>query len=588
MENRNNKNNVIQQWGVILEIDIYNTNIGKDILNNIEEERQEENELKLRVELLKGKSFLIGVKVFIQHHPIFYDNTNAWWSWDYNTNSWEETNITDIINKFRKELRLLGDTTIKHTSKIIEAFKQASRENIPEEPPQNYIQFGKQFIDINTKQTLLSTPKYFSTNSIPWNIGDSEETPIMDQLITEWVGEEYKLTVYQLLCYCTYRGYPVHRIFCLLGTGANGKTSLLKIIEKFIGQKNKSSVTLKKISGNDFALFPLYKKLVCFIGETSHEKLDSTEILKALSGEDPVSFEAKGRNGFTGTNYAKLIVGTNTLPPSMDTSRGWDRRWLIIKFPNEYTEGRNIMAEIPDTEYNNLARKTLRILPELFAKNPLEFDNEGSIDKRKETYKENSNPITTFINTFYERDADSKVRYQECYLEYLNFLAKKKMRRVDKKEFSGILEDEGLETQRTSMRDPITSEIISYTVIWGIKKKPVQTTINSVCAVSAVCRTLPVASYSPLKENRSELENREYCAYKTYEGDFVSKEGVFDLISTGNNIKDNIADGNICITYDMLLSIYPNMNTEVNKWLDELKAEGRIFEMPSNHYRVLK
>ena len=44
--------------------------------------------------------------------------------------------------------------------------------------------------------------------------------------------------------------------------------------------------------------------------------------------------------------FAKIIINSNSLPNSLDTSDGFYRRWLIVNFPNEFPEGRDIIATI--------------------------------------------------------------------------------------------------------------------------------------------------------------------------------------------------------------------------------------------------
>lgn len=448
-----------------------------EMIGAVSDQDRDEYRAELQVQLAKGKWFIKGAEALVKYNPVFYDRTGAWWVWDETRCCWEERDETDVLNMCREHLALIGDTSIRHGRKLIEALRQVSRSLDPQEPPLEYVQFDTEFIDITNGKRIPSTPNYLSTNQIPWNIGDTTETPEMDKLITSWVGEKYLQTVYEIIAYCVYRDYPIHRIFCFVGTGANGKTRLLKIIEKFVGPNNKASVTLKKIGNNDFALYPLYRKTVCFVGETAHHRLESTEILKALSGQDPVSFEDKGRTAFTGQNYAKLIVGTNVLPPSSDTSRGWYRRWFVLRFPNEFEEGEDVLKRIPDKEYENLAAKCIKLLPALLQRGG--FDKEGTIEERQERYIENSNPLKQFISEFYERDADSKVRYTECYLEYLQFLARRKLRKVSKKEFSAALEDDSFETQKTSTKDIATGETVSFNVIWGLRKRPSQRELHN-------------------------------------------------------------------------------------------------------------
>lgn len=462
-------------------------------INTVAEQQQEDAKRELIQHLARGNWIIKGAETLTRENPIYYDRTGAWWVWNPVLCVWEERDETDILNLCRYQLELLGDTSIKHGKKLVDGLKQIARERNPKEPPLHLVQFGTTFYNIKTGETKKSTPEYFSTNTIPWEVGEISDTPVMDALITSWVGEEHLQTMYELLAYCTYRGYPIHRIFCFVGSGANGKTRFIKIIEKFVGDTNKSSVSLKKLIGNNFAIYPLYRKLVCFVGETTHHKLESTDILKALSGEDPVDFEAKGRTGFTGTSYAKLIVGTNVLPPSVDTSVGWYRRWFIVQFPNEFQEGEDVLKRIPDAEYSALARKCVVLLPQVLARGS--FSSEGTWEQRQEKYVEQSNPIKIFLEEGYLRDMDANIPYSECYLEYLSFLSRKRLRRVSKKDFTSSLEDEGLETQRKSVRDG--DSILSIYVIVGLRKRLENSgkTERNVGVVGGVVPTLKFPPY---------------------------------------------------------------------------------------------
>ena len=442
----------------------------------MKESEREEKEANLRTNLLKGKWFLKGAEALIKINPIYYDKNGTWWMWNHQTNTWEQSDDVRILITCRKTLELFGDTSVRHSHSLLKAIQQIGGDLQPKEPPLNWVQFGPAFYDIKTGKTHTSTPEYFSTNTIPWRVGQTTDTPVLDNLIESWVGKEHVQTIYEIIAYCTYRDYPIHRIFCFYGSGANGKTRLLKVIEKFLGKPNSSSTSIKKITDNSFALYQLYRKLVCFVGETTHHKLDSTEILKKLSGQDPVDFEAKGQDSFSETNYAKLMIGTNTLPPANDTSRGWYRRWLVIRFPNEFQEGEDVLARIPDSEYENLAAKCLRILPVLLQRGG--FSTEGSIEHRQQEYVKYSNPIKQFLDDNYERDADADIRYSDCYLAYLAFLQSRKMRRINKKEFTSILEDEGLESDRKNIKQYDGSITTSF-YIKGLKAKNTENTNNT-------------------------------------------------------------------------------------------------------------
>lgn len=59
---------------------------------------------------------------------------------------------------------------------------------------------------------------------------DNLETPVMDRIFTEWVGESHKRTLYEIISYCMLSDYPINRLFCFIGAGMNGKSKFLELL----------------------------------------------------------------------------------------------------------------------------------------------------------------------------------------------------------------------------------------------------------------------------------------------------------------------------------------------------------------------
>jgi len=129
----------------------------------------------------------------------------------------------------------------------------------------------------------------------------------------------------------------------------------------------------------------LLKKLVCLMGETSFELITNTDYLKKLTGQDLIRAEFKGKNCFDFRNYAKLIMATNSLPPTSDKTIGFYRRWKIIDFINIFPEETDVLFNVSDEEYKNLSLKCLNIAKNLWKHR--KFTNEGDFERRKEIYK---------------------------------------------------------------------------------------------------------------------------------------------------------------------------------------------------------
>ena len=382
--------------------------------------------------------------------PYYYDKYKIWWLWNFEKTCWEMVDVIDLLNQLKKQLSpWVSITKTNVFSQVQRALEMVGRGKKPEDCSKNFIQFKNKIYDLATKRTYPVKSSYFATNPIPWEIGESIETPIMDQLFKDWVGEKYVQTLYEIIAYCCYSDYPIHLIFCFIGVGRNGKTKYQQLISRFLGENNISSTELDLLLGNRFESIKLFKKLACTLGETNFGVMSKTSLLKKLSGQDLIGFEMKNKTPFDGYNYAKIIINSNSLPSSEDTSEGFYRRWFIIDFPNQFPEGNDILNTIPDVEYNNLALKVIGILPKLLESG--QFTNQGTIEQRRDQYVFASNPLEKFIDTWCEESGEY-VRYSTLYTAYIKFLKQNKRRIISKKEFTKSLDIQGFEIRKTNKK----------------------------------------------------------------------------------------------------------------------------------------
>ena len=334
----------------------------------------------------------------IEVQPCYYDKARNWWLWDNIEIKWERVDETDILNAVDKQATI-NTINSKEKNEMLEALKQVSRLNAPMPVKTTWIQFQDKIIDIKTGEQFKAESKYFVTNPIPWNINsENNNTPTMDKIFEEWVGEEHVQTLYEIISYCLIPNYPIHRIFCFIGGGMNGKSCFLNLLRKFIGNYNCCSTELDTLLQSRFEVTRLHKKLVCQMGETNFSEINKTSVLKKLSGGDLIGFEYKNKDPFEEVNYAKIIIATNNLPATSDKTIGFYRRWMIIDFPNQFTEKKNILEDIPESEYNALAIKCSNILKDLLETRT--FTNEGSVEDRMKKYEDHSNPLEKFLREF--------------------------------------------------------------------------------------------------------------------------------------------------------------------------------------------
>ena len=383
-------------------------------------------------------------------NPFFYDRNHLWWFWNTGKKCYEIVDETDLLVTIDKALSNSRNTIESRLrNEIIEALKRVGRENIPKEPDKWLVQFRNGVINVKTGDKTEPSPELFFTNPIPQEIGKNEDTPTIDGLFDSWVGGDYIVTLHEIVAYCLLRDYPIHRIFALTGSGANGKSRFLALIGRFLGEDNVSSTSISGLIFNRFESTKLYRKLFVQMGETNFGSLKNTDRLKRLSGQDLVGIEFKNKNPFDFVNYAKIAIATNALPKTYDRTDGFYRRWLIVDFPNKFPEGKDILDTIPPEEYANLARKSIRILKELIERG--KFTKEGTIEERKARYEEHSNSVAKFIREYCRINPEGYIALSDFCGRLHEWLARTGNRILTAKEAASNIRDEGYEIRKKHM-----------------------------------------------------------------------------------------------------------------------------------------
>jgi len=382
---------------------------------------------------------------FYERQPFFFDETGLWWLWDKKKFCYVRKNddieILDMISED------LGVDVIRANEKteILNALKIVGRKKVPKPINPMWIQFKDEIYDMSNGEIFKPDPSYFVTNPIPYRLHQSEyrETPKMDKIFEEWVGKDYVKTLYQIISYSLLPSYPLNRLFCFIGFGMNGKSKFLELLTKFVGEDNCTSTELDTLLTSRFETARLHKKLVCLMGETNFNEISRTSILKKLTGGDLIGFEYKNKNPFHEKNYSKIIISTNNLPPTTDKSKGFYRRWLIIDFPNEFSEQKDILLDIPEEEYECLARKCCFILKDLL--DDRKFHNEGSIEDRIEKYESKSDFLQKFLEDYIDKDVDDYITKAEFFRKFSAWCKENRHRQLSETSMGLKMKEKGYE-----------------------------------------------------------------------------------------------------------------------------------------------
>jgi P4 family phage/plasmid primase-like protien len=407
---------------------------------------------------------------FYNIQPYFFDNIGFFWVWNYNSCCYDRKDEYELMNEIKNVAaeKYFQMSESKFWNETLRSLKLIGTKYRPLSFEKSWIQFNKTIYDYKTGDCIKPSPQYFNTNPIPYEVGDSDQTPNIDKLFVEWVSEKNLITLKETIALSLLQDYPLHRIVCLFGSGCNGKGVFLRFLNKFLGSRNLCSSNLKKLMSGNFETSKLYQKLACIISETDFNVIRDTSILKQLSGQDLISAEFKGKNSFDYQNYSTLFIASNSMPITEDRTDGFYRRWLIIDFPFKFKEGNDPLERVPEIEYNNFALQLLKLLPELIKRG--RFDNDGEIEERKKKYEEKSNPLSTFFKENYEYDIQAEVPFFELYDKYCIFSQQHGFREISKKAVSTLLENMfNLETEKKDIK--IGNEWKKWVYVIGIRKK---------------------------------------------------------------------------------------------------------------------
>lgn len=411
------------------------------------------------------------VEEFYNIQPFHYNQSGMFYIWDDENKKYDVCDDVDMLNGISD----LGVDTItsKNKTEILNALKQYGRKKQPEEAPLSWVQFKNRVYDWKTDEEFEASPDYLMTNPLPYSPGESEDTPIIDNLFTEWVGKDYKTTLEEIAAYSVCSDQFMQRMIALVGGGSNGKGTFNSFLIRLIGQDNSCSSELMELSSNQFETSVIYKKLLCVMGEVSHGDLKNTNQIKKLAGGDPIRFCFKGKTPFTDDSVTTLISNTNSLPKSPDKTMGFYRKWLIVDFPNQFTEIKHgIIESIPDEEMQNFSRKVLRILKELSKSQ--KFTNEGTFQERMDRYEERSNPVARFIDVECEEMLGESLELKHFANIFNKYAKENHFGVLSVRQIGKILREEGFETssRKTDMGDGLKS---SSVVILNLSLKTIRT-----------------------------------------------------------------------------------------------------------------
>ncbi len=247
---------------------------------------------------------------------------------------------------------------------------------------------------------------------------------------------------------CLTRETKYEKALFVIGEGANGKSTILHILQQILGKRNYSSVPLE-LFNNPHYTANFFNRLANISIETNAKSSVYDSLMKAVISGDTISADFKYQNVIQFNPFCKLIFALNSMPRVDDKTDAFYRRLIVVRFNRQFGEeeqNKNLKHEL-ETEMDGIFVWMVEGLKRLRQRGYFELP-EGIKQEIGEYRKENNN-VMTFIEEECDLNPEAEISKQQLYNSYSEWckmngyksLAKKKFGKELTKHFQGKITD---------------------------------------------------------------------------------------------------------------------------------------------------
>lgn len=218
--------------------------------------------------------------------------------------------------------------------------------------------------------------------------------------------------------YCLTPSTAFEKCLLLLGPGADGKSTFLKILRELVGAENCAAVSFPDLE-DQFQRSSLYGKLLNISTEVGAKAIES-QYFKAITSGDPLNASFKHKNSFEFCPTCKLAFAANRLPRVLDNSDGYFRRLLPVQFKRQFIDDYD-----PDLfqklkgELSEIFSWAIEGLHRLWEQKG--FTNCDETKRLLLDYRRGNNPVLGYIEDRCALGEDYEISKRDLYQDYRSY-----------------------------------------------------------------------------------------------------------------------------------------------------------------------
>jgi len=223
----------------------------------------------------------------------------------------------------------------------------------------------------------------------------------------------------------------------LIGTGHNGKSTYLKIINGLFGDENCSHVSLHDLELRPFMVRELFGKLLNIYGDISNKALYNLTIFKQLISGEPLTVDVKFSRAMKFKNHSKFYFSANDLPVIKEDSDGIFRRFFVLIWPNQFI-GKNRILDYDKVILNAEKSGIFNLVLENYKtlKRNREFRHSQTIDEVRSIMRKEANKLIQFTEDYLILDSEAIETKADIYEIYVKFAKENKIVPLENKRFT--------------------------------------------------------------------------------------------------------------------------------------------------------
>jgi putative DNA primase/helicase len=283
------------------------------------------------------------------------------------------------------------------------------------------------------RRLIPHSPAFGFNYCLPVSYNPDAKAKHIPRFIEGIVGKENKQILYEIPALCLIpQSYQL--AFMLVGSGANGKSTYLQLLEHFLGKENIANVSLQDLCEDRFKAAQLVGKLANIYADLPKNPIQYTGKFKLLTGGDRITFERKYKDPFEYENRAILIFSANELPEVTDLSYAFWRRWIIVEFPNRFEVNPDfINSLITEEELSGFLNEVLKAISSIELKG---ITSTKTVEDKKEEWMKRSNSVYAFVSDCIESEANCYELKDDVYNAYIEYCEDNDLTKLAKNAFA--------------------------------------------------------------------------------------------------------------------------------------------------------